>query len=485
MLLTHSLSAFDADLDGSVLRAAAAVDAFLASSPGRAWAAAAALGAAAAAAAAAAPRGEETAALPLRELRAAYARDMLLPGARAPLARGGHPEIDEGWALVDEHASGFLTDAPASSMPGRRRSGAFKARVPARPCALGEARGRGAAAGAAGAHVALWLVLGLAACVALQLAVELQTSNALSGYGITFAPRGRLLRSLNKHPWALAALPPALAAALLPGLLRGRALHFADCGAEARYADWLNAGGAARDVLVHAAWLALGTSAFVHARSGGAAAELGELAGWLPPCLLGGGGAAAFGAAALAALVPLAALGPAAPAAAAAALRSGWYAAHRERVLVAARLLQALAALWLRARGGAAPAAPAPAAAAAAAGPGLAGAWAPALSTQVAVALLARVRLSAFLPAQLLHVLAVAATWPAGGGGAAAGAGGLQALLYYSRLIGLGWCAPALLVLAVESVSRRAFALSGYGAAPAPRPGAKGGGAAAKGAAAW
>jgi hypothetical protein len=61
-----------------------------------------------------------------------------------------------------------------------------------------------------------------------------------------------------------------------------------------------------------------------------------------------------------------------------------------------------------------------------------------------------RVRFSAFLPAQLAHVLVAACA----GGGCSTGAG---ALLHFSRLLGFGWCAPALLVFALETYSRRTF----------------------------
>ncbi|KAI8468245.1 MAG: hypothetical protein J3K34DRAFT_427949 [Monoraphidium minutum] len=74
-----------------------------------------------------------------------------------------------------------------------------------------------------------------------------------------------------------------------------------------------------------------------------------------------------------------------------------------------------------------------------------------------------RVRFSTFLPAQLVHVLAAACA----GGHCASGAG---TVLHLSRLLGLGWCAPALLVCALETYSRRSFAQAAWPAARAAAP---------------
>jgi hypothetical protein len=242
---------------------------------------------------------------------------------------------------------------------------------------------------------------------------------------LAYAPKGRLLSRLQHYPWALSLLPAALLALLLPGLARSRALHFADCSVEARYAAWFNRRHVAADLAAHCGWLAAATALFVQARSGGGA--LGADA---------------------AALAPLALLGPCVPAALAAALCARRYAERREGILSAARLAQTAAALAVRA-----------------AAPGrLDAAWPLLALMQLTQALLMRVRFSIFLPAQLLHVLAAIC----GGGGCATGAG---ALLHFSRLVGFGWCAPSLLVFGLETYSRRAFAHHAWahGAAPGPR----------------
>lgn len=243
---------------------------------------------------------------------------------------------------------------------------------------------------------------------------------------LAYAPKGRLLLRLQQYPWALSALPALLLLLLLPGLLRSRSLHFAGAGVEAQYAAWFNRRHVGRDLMVHGAWLIAAVGMFVQARSGAAAHGA---APWQQKAA-----GAALDPAALPLLTPLALLGCAAPAAAAAALRRRWYAAHRERVLVGSRLAQMLAALALRAL--------APAR--------LDGAWPMLALAQISCALLMRVRFSAFLPAQLLHVLVAVCA----GGGCATGAG---AVLHFSRLLGFGWCAPALLVFALETYSRRSF----------------------------
>ena len=345
-----------------------------------------------------------------------------------------------------------------SEVPARPRPLLAPSPSAAAAAALAAARRRAPPPVVARAPAALWLALGLAACAALQCLEPLRASSPPLGAALAFAPKGRLLLRLQRHPWALAALPAAALAALLPALLRAAPLHFADAAVEAKYAAWFNRRHAARDLFVHALWLAAAVAAFVRARAGA-----GGVGGAFGAGFGGGGDAAA------AALAPLALLGPAVPAALAAALRHRWYAARRERVLVAARLAQALAALALRA------AAPAR----------LAGAWPLLAGAQVAGALLMRVRLSAFLPAQLLHVLvaacadgACAAAAAAGGGGASAAAtaaaagaagaaagedaGGVAALAHVARLVGFGWCAPALLVLALEARSRGAFVQRGW-----------------------
>jgi hypothetical protein len=197
---------------------------------------------------------------------------------------------------------------------------------------------------------------------------------------------------------------------------------------------WLNRRHVSTDVAVHLTWLASATMMFVQARGGG-------------------GGAAATAAA----LAPLALLGPCVPPALAAALAGRWYAGRREGLLAAARLTQAAAALAARA-----------------AAPGrLDAAWPLLALMQLSQALLMRVRLSAFLPAQLLHVLVAvcAGGAPGGGGGCATGAG---ALLHFSRLVGFGWCAPSLIVLAVETYSRRAFAQRAWARAAGGPPGGSG-----------
>ena len=247
-----------------------------------------------------------------------------------------------------------------------------------------------------------------------------------------FAPKARLLQRLLAQPWAPAALAAAALAPLLLRLLRAAPLHFADARVEARYIAWIACRHACRDVAVHLVWLAAAAAYCVKARTAA------------PPS-----GAAA-------ALAPLALLGPSVPAALAAALRGRWYARHREAVIVANRLVQALAALVLHAAG---PPLPTP------------GAWQQALLAQAASALLTRVRLSAFLPAQLAHVLASACAGGACvarvGGGAESGA---AAALHLWRLGGFGFCLPSLLVFGIEAYSRRSFVRLAWGCGEAAAP---------------
>lgn len=249
-----------------------------------------------------------------------------------------------------------------------------------------------------------------------------------SSSALSFAPKGRLLMRLQHHPWALSLLP----ALLLLRLLRGRALHFADAPTEARYSSWLGARSAARDLLLHAIWLAAGTYLYVQARHG-----LEELDEAIPGMHEVRSALAACGdlqRCALAALALLTLVAPAVPAALVVVLRRRWYTRHREEVLIATRLAQALAALALHCS----------------APLRLDAAWPLVAAVHLICTLLMRVRFSTFLPAQLLHVLIAASTCATHG----ARAGGV---LHYSRLIGLGWCAPGLLVFALETSSRRAF----------------------------
>jgi hypothetical protein len=268
--------------------------------------------------------------------------------------------------------------------------------------------------------------------------------------GAAATAKGRLVSRLLHHPWA-----GGLAAGLaLPGLLlavaRNAVLHFDDARTEARYAAWLNAQYGPWDAPVHALSLLAGLSLFVAARGHGE-----HLAALLPSGLaavVGGGGEAAQSfpldqPAAAAALPALALLAPAASVAAAAALRMRWYASCREDVTLAARFAQAAAGLLVaRAAAGGAALSAAPAG-----GP----AWLWFGAAQLGAAGVARMRASAYLPAQLLLVAAAAAC-------AVGTAGGV--LLVAARLVGAGWCAPALLTLVLDAASRRAFIVEASGA---------------------
>ncbi len=266
-----------------------------------------------------------------------------------------------------------------------------------------------------------------------------------AGGRLAFAPKGHLLSGLlQRHPWALGLLPAALLAALLPGLAQNAVLHFPDAAAEARYALWLNGRRAGIDLLLHAGWLLGGVALFVALRGHGDGAAADALPGSavvrLPSGMQAQGMLAALAAAAL--LLPRVAL------ALAAALRRRWYAAHRERALLAAHAAQAAGALLLRAAVARATAAtsvngstPPPADAA----------WLLAAGLQVGCALLARVRFSSFVTAQLLAVAAAACA------GHGARTTGIDVVIHYLRLLALGWCAPALVVFGLDVYSRYAF----------------------------
>jgi len=234
------------------------------------------------------------------------------------------------------------------------------------------------------------------------------------------------------------------------GLAQNTVLHFADATSEALYKQWLNRRNASRDLLVRAAVLTAITGLFVRSRRhaderllialpDGATLDLiNPVAAFASVKQQCGG---LIGAAAAALVAPTVCV------AFSAALRIRWYSQHRERMLLAASAVQAIGAVTLRL------ALSQTGAASTVALQMTDTAWLLLAATQLVCALLVHVRFSVFATAQLLQVISTACL------GAACGSGAAAAAVHYSRLVGFGWCAPALLAFGLDAYSRRSFEL--------------------------